>query len=74
MTPTEDDVVEFVYQYQKRFGWAPSRREIGEHFGIGMQRTQQLLGDAERQGLLELGTRARQVRVMKHQQRRRDQL
>ena len=74
MTPTAYDVVEFIHGYQSRFGWAPSRREIGAHFEIGMQRTQQLLGEAQEQGLVELGARARQVRVMKHEQRRSQQL
>jgi SOS-response transcriptional repressor LexA len=47
-----EDVLRFIDEQRIADGYPPSRREIAQHFGIGLESTQRVLGGLIEEGLL----------------------
>jgi len=47
-----DEVLTYIEQYRNTEGYPPSRREIAEHFEIGLETTQRMLGRMIEEGIL----------------------
>jgi DNA-binding GntR family transcriptional regulator len=63
---TDDDVAAFIIEHRDRFGYAPSVRDIAEHFGVARGTAEARLARMVRDGKLSR-TRgvSRSITVMK---------
>ena len=54
LTDRQQEVFNFIKSFIAEHGWAPSHREIGEHFGFSARAGYGFVHDLSRKGVLEL--------------------
>lgn len=55
--PDHEDVLRWLADYMASNGYPPSRREMAEHFGMGLSTVQETLADLVDEGLLAVTPR-----------------
>jgi SOS-response transcriptional repressor LexA len=62
---SEQESLKFIKKYIEDNGWAPSIREIAEGIGRSVNASYLAVQRLEKQGLIETGPHARQIRLVR---------